>query len=85
MRRRVVFSQTWLRYTRGGYCAVALVLEVGPEAVAPHHEVLKVKVLLSDKSVNRRSGPVLVRASGVVAQDNVPDLVVVEYIAEFCG
>ena len=73
---------TWFWYARGGYGAVPLVLHVSAEAVAAHHELLQVKVFLGDEPVHGGAGPVLVRASRVAAQDDVPDLVVAENVAK---
>ena len=50
--------------------------------IAAHHEILQVEVLLGNEPVHGGAGPVLVRASRVAAQDDVPDLVVAENVAE---
>ena len=80
--KKVISRRTWLWNTGRGYGAVPLRLQICAEAVAPDHELPEVEVPLGDEPVHRGSGPVVLGAAGVVAQDDVPDLVVAEDVAQ---
>ena len=72
----------WFWNTGRRYGAVPLLLQICAEAVAPHHKLPEVEVPLADESVHRGAGPVVLGAAGVVAQDDVPDLIVAEDVAQ---